>query len=62
MRKKKMSKRKLNKLIRQYSVELHDEYIASHSAHVSAGYMRDVLEEYIDKLDNLEKLTRPLFS
>jgi hypothetical protein len=57
-----MSKRKLNKLIRQYSIELHDEYMESHRNSFSAGYYRDLLSELIDKLDVLEKETRSRFS
>lgn len=57
-----MSKRKLNKLIRQYTVELHDEYLESHKYNFNAGYYRDLLSELIDKLDVLEKETRSRFS
>jgi hypothetical protein len=60
--KKKMTKKKLNKLIRQYTVELHDEYLESHRYNFDAGYYRDLLSELIDKLDNLEKESRPIFS
>ena len=57
-----MTKRKLNKLIKQYSIELHDEYMESHRYDFNAGYYRDLLSELIDKLDVLEKETRPIFS
>jgi hypothetical protein len=57
-----MTKKKLNKLIRQYSVELHDEYLESHRNNFSAGYYRDLLSELIDKLDVLEKESRTIFS
>jgi hypothetical protein len=57
-----MTKKKLNKLIRQYTVELHDEYIESHNHNFNAGYYRDLLSELIDKLDNLERESRPIFS
>jgi hypothetical protein len=62
MRKKKMTKKKLNKLIQQYSIELHEEYIESHNYNFSAGYYRDLLSELIDKLDVLEKESRRIFS
>lgn len=57
-----MTKSKLNKLIRQYSVELHDEYLESHRYEFNAGYYRDLLSELIDKLDVLEKESRTIFS
>jgi hypothetical protein len=57
-----MTKKKLNKLIRQYSVELHEEYMESHRNSFSAGYYRDLLSELIDKLDVLERESRPIFS
>ena len=57
-----MTKKKLNKLIRQYTVELHDEYIESHNHNFNAGYYRDLLSELIDKLDVLEKESRTIFS
>jgi hypothetical protein len=57
-----MTKSKLNKLIRQYTIELHDEYMESHRYNFDAGYYRDLLSELIDKLDVLERESRPLFS
>ena len=57
-----MTKKKLNKLIKQYSFELHEEYMESHNYNFSAGYYRDLLSELIDKLDVLEKETRTIFS
>ena len=57
-----MSKRKLNKLIRQYSVELHEEYMASFHYNFNAGYYRDLLDEVLAKLDTLEQETRTRFS
>jgi hypothetical protein len=57
-----MTKKQLNKLIRQYTVELHDEYMESHRYEFNAGYYRDLLSELIDKLDVLEKESRTIFS
>jgi len=57
-----MTKSKLNKLIKQYSIELHDEYMESHRYNFDAGYYRDLLSELIDKLDVLEKESRTIFS
>lgn len=57
-----MNKRELNKLVKQYSVELHEEYMASFHYNFNAGYYRDLLDEVLAKLDNLERETRPLFS
>jgi hypothetical protein len=57
-----MTKKKLNKLIQQYSVELHEEYMASYHYNFTAGYYRDLLDEVLAKLDNLEKETRSRFS
>lgn len=57
-----MTKSKLNKLIRQYTIELHDEYIESHKYNFDAGYYRDLLSELIDKLDVLERESRRMFS
>ena len=57
-----MTKNKLNKLIKQYSDELHEEYMASFHYNFNAGYYRDLLDEVLAKLDNLERETRPLFS
>jgi hypothetical protein len=57
-----MTKTKLNKLIRQYTIELHDEYIESHKYNFDAGYYRDLLSELIDKLDVLERESRRMFS
>jgi hypothetical protein len=61
-RKLKMTKKKLNKLIKQYSIELHEEYMESHRYNFNAGYYRDLLSELIDKLDVLEKESRRIFS
>jgi hypothetical protein len=58
----KMTKKKLNKLIRQYTIELHDEYMESHRYNFDAGYYRDLLSELIDKLDVLERESRRMFS
>ena len=57
-----MTKSKLNKLIKQYSDELHEEYMASFHYNFNAGYYRDLLSELIDKLDVLERESRPMFS
>ena len=61
-RKLKMTKKKLNKLIKQYSIELHEEYMESHRYNFNAGYYRDLLSELIDKLDVLERESRRIFS
>jgi hypothetical protein len=58
----KMTKSKLNKLIKQYSHELHEEYMESHRYNFDAGYYRDLLSELISKLDVLERESRRMFS